>query len=215
MGRWAAILALLWALPAGAADLEKAKEHFKAGLSAFTLGDFAKAASEYEAAYAIEPDPALLYNAAQAHRLAGNKQRALFLYQNYLRYFPKVPNRAEVQKHVDNLQAAIASEKQATTTPPTTPMATGPQPAPVEPAPAPVEPAPVASPPAQTAPAPNAADQAIHAAPEPKKKRTPKWVWGVVGGVAAAAAIALGVGLGIGLSGSSYPSADIGSGHLK
>jgi len=213
MVRLGALLALLWALPAGAADVEKAKEHFKAGLSAFTLGDYAKAASEYEAAYAIEPDPALLYNAAQAHRLAGNKPRALFLYQNYLRYFPKMPNRAEVQKHVANLQAAIASEKEATTTPPTTPMS--PQPAPAEPAPAPAAtPAPAASAPA-AAPAPNAADQAIHAAPEPKKKRTPKWVWGVVGGVAAAAAIALGVGLGIGLSGSSYPSADIGTGHLK
>jgi tetratricopeptide (TPR) repeat protein len=193
---------------AWAGDVSKAKEHFKAGLAAFTLGDYVKAAAEYEAAYSEEPDPALLYNAAQAQRLAGNKPRALFLYQNYLRYFPTQSNRAEVQRHIANLQSAIESDQKAKTTPPTdSKPIEGAKPA--EPAPPPVE-KPVEAKPAEVP------SEAMPAATTeaPPKKRTPKWVWGVVGGVVAAAAIGLGVGLGIGLSGNSYPNADIGSGKL-
>src|SRR6185436_3078335 len=63
---------------------------------------------------------ALLYNAAQAHRVAGNKQRALLLYQNYLRVYGKqVKNRDEVERHIQTLQRAIDSEVQSQTAPPT------------------------------------------------------------------------------------------------
>src|SRR5262249_36399535 len=113
------LLIVVAAWPAWAGDIEKARAHFKSGLAAYTLGDYPKAAEEYEAAYAEEPDPALLYNAAQAQRLAGNKARALFLYRNYLRYFPNQSNRAEVREHIANLQAAIDSEQRAKNTPPT------------------------------------------------------------------------------------------------
>jgi tetratricopeptide (TPR) repeat protein len=216
----AAITLLLVSATAHGGDVEKAKAHFKTGLAAFTLGDYAKAALEYEAAYSEMIDPALLYNAAQAHRLAGNKPRALFLYQNYLRYFPTQSNRAEVQRHVENLQAAIEAEQKAKTTPPTESK----QPSETRPSieARPTTPTTTAPSPTTTAPAPTTteAKPSVAAAalttesPPPPRKKTPKWLWGVVGGAVAVVAVGLGVGLGVGLSGTSYPNADIGAGKL-
>src|SRR5262245_50804586 len=90
---------------------DEARAHYKRGIAAYALSHFAEAAEEYEQAFTLEPDPALLYNAAQAHRLAGNKTRALTLYQNYLRIFgDKVPNKAEVTAHIAKLKAAIETD---------------------------------------------------------------------------------------------------------
>src|SRR5262245_26397502 len=87
---------------------EEARAHYDKGTAAFALGRFDVAATEYEKAFEMKPDPALLYNAAQAHRLAGNKPRSLLLYQNYLRvYGSRVDNRGEVQGHVKALERAI------------------------------------------------------------------------------------------------------------
>ena len=77
-GSWvvAGLLASLWlAGRAEAGKEEEARDHLN------------RAADNYEKAFALKPDPAVLYNAAQAHRLAGNKQRALDLYQSYLRMY--------------------------------------------------------------------------------------------------------------------------------
>src|SRR5262245_29701176 len=114
-------LLCLAASPA-AADIEAAKTHFKRGLSFYALGEYTKAAAEYEAAFEIEPDSALLYNAAQAHRLAGNKQRAILLYQNYVRLFPSVRNRREVERQIVALNAAIEADRRTATAPPIEPL---------------------------------------------------------------------------------------------
>ena len=64
-----------------------AKEHYDQANAQYGLGNYSKAADEYESSFELMHDPALLYNAAQAQRLAGNKQRALLLYQNLLRVY--------------------------------------------------------------------------------------------------------------------------------
>src|SRR5678816_452649 len=95
----------------GRADVEQSKAHFKKATSAFALGHMDDAAVEFEKAYEAEPDPALLYNAAQAHRMAGHKDRALMLYQNYLKLYGKeIPNKEEVKRHIADLKRAIAEE---------------------------------------------------------------------------------------------------------
>jgi tetratricopeptide (TPR) repeat protein len=102
-----ALLVACLALPAAAAGgaTEDARAHYERGTSLYALGKFAEAAQEYEKAFELKPDPALLYNAAQAHRIAGNKQRALFLYQNFLRVFgTSSPNAPEVERHVIGAQ---------------------------------------------------------------------------------------------------------------
>ncbi len=77
------------------ADGRAAKQHFERARAAFALGDYAKAATEFESAYALKPAAGLLFDAAQAHRLAGNKTRARLLYENYYRLYGQRVNGAE------------------------------------------------------------------------------------------------------------------------
>ncbi len=167
------------AAPARADRLSDAREHFERANSAYALGRFAEAADEFEKAFDLKPDPALLYNAAQAHRVAGNKPRALLLYQNYLRVFgDRISNAAEVQRHIDELKLAIDTDEKTKTSPPTGtihPEAATPSPAPV------VAPAGVAI---------------VEPPPAPEKRHASRaWIWGVVAG--AAVVVAAGVALGV------------------
>src|SRR5258708_594302 len=116
------VLLVALALPhqAHAQAKVSAKEHYKKGLSLYALGKYSDAAAEYEAAFELEPDPALLYNAAQAHRLAGNKPRALTLYQSFLRMFPEKDD-GSVARHITELRSAIEAEGRAQRSPPTSP----------------------------------------------------------------------------------------------
>jgi hypothetical protein len=107
------------ALPIAAARADEASAYQQKATAAFALGEYKEAAEDFERAFKLHPDPALLYNAAQSHRLGGNKERALTLYENYLRVYGKKNGRAEeVQKHIDNLKAAIERDKTAATSPP-------------------------------------------------------------------------------------------------
>jgi tetratricopeptide (TPR) repeat protein len=94
-------------------DRAEARAHYDKATTAYALGRYAEAASEFEQAFALKADPALLYNAAQAYRLAGRRDRALELYRNYLRVFGR---RAE---HASDVEWHIAElEKLGTTSPP-------------------------------------------------------------------------------------------------
>jgi tetratricopeptide (TPR) repeat protein len=180
------VIAISLAAWAGAALADDARAHWKQGTAAYALGHYAEAAAEYEKAYELHPDSALLYNAAQAHRLAGNKSRALLLYQSYLRLYDKAPNRDEVQKFVVQLKAAIATEHEAATAPPT--------------GTAPGEPPGTATTPGQATAATTPAAATLTAAAPEKPRKSRAWVWGVVAGAVVAVGVGLGVGLGIGLS---------------
>jgi hypothetical protein len=151
------LAALALARPAAADDSADAKMHYQKATAHYAVGEYKEAAAEYEAAYKAKQDPALLYNAAQSHRLANDNQKALLLYRNIVKLYPTSKYAAESKDRIEKLEAAIAT----TQSPPN-------QPAPVEgvgtaPPPgagAPVQPigAPPAAPPpgAAVAPAPNA-----------------------------------------------------------
>jgi tetratricopeptide (TPR) repeat protein len=87
-----------------------AREHYHRGTVAFNLGHYEEAAGEYEEAYRLKDDPALLYNIAQARRLAGNSREALRSYRTFLRLVPGAPNRAEVEGRIAELQKVIELE---------------------------------------------------------------------------------------------------------
>ena len=70
----------------------RAKEAFSKANVHYALGEFATAADLYQEAYKLKPDAAFLYNAAQSYRLAGNHQRALVLYKNYVLFYPQQKN---------------------------------------------------------------------------------------------------------------------------
>jgi tetratricopeptide (TPR) repeat protein len=97
----------------------QARIHYQNGNKAFAVGDFAAAADEYELAYKGRPDAALLFNAAQARRLAGDNQKALTLYRNYVGFYPKSKNVADVKDQIVKLQEAIAAAEKAKTAAPT------------------------------------------------------------------------------------------------
>jgi tetratricopeptide (TPR) repeat protein len=157
-------------MPAGAvaAPVDEARAVNDKATAAFALGRFAEAAEQFEKAFELKPDPALLYNAAQAHRLAGNKERALALYQSYLRVYGQGDKRAEVEARVRELKEAIA------------------RPAPVTGAPA----QPVASPPPASPPPPAAVSLVAQPAPPDDRTSTSRpLLWVAIGGAIVAAAI--------------------------
>jgi hypothetical protein len=99
----------------------EARAYHEKAKSAFALEKYAQAAEYFERAFELKADPAILYNAALSHRLAGNKDRALALYQNYLRVFGHVGKWTEVEARVAELKTAIA-EDQALAPPPAKPV---------------------------------------------------------------------------------------------
>jgi tetratricopeptide (TPR) repeat protein len=97
----------------------------------FESGRYAEAAAEFEKAYRATSDPALLYNTAVSYRLAGNSERALETYEDYLVRVPNSPNRPVVEERIRQLRqerpgAAAATNGQPTQTagqaPPATPV---------------------------------------------------------------------------------------------
>jgi tetratricopeptide (TPR) repeat protein len=205
--------------------------------AAYALGEYKEAAEDFERAFKLHPDPALLYNAAQSHRLGGNKERALKLYESYLHVYGKKNSRAEeVQKHIDDLKAAMEHDKaaapsapgvapppsaagakaappatalppQAATTPPTPPATASPTATSPPPQPA------TAPPPVTTAlppPAPSAPVLVAQPATQPADDRSlaqKPWFWVTIGiGVVAAVVVAVVVTSG----GSKDPSPSLG-----
>lgn len=184
------------AAAAPTAQVSEAKEYYDKATAAFALGSYPEAATNYEKAFSLKPDPALLYNAAQAHRLAGNNKRALELYKSYLRVFPQGAAREEATKHADTL----SQEK----------------PAPVSQAPvasAPLDPGPAkAELPAVSAPtSPSSSDLQLSTAPvvepEPSTSLLASPVFWIVTGVLVVGAAVV---IGVAASGDKDPSASLG-----
>ena len=214
---------------ARADNVEEARAYVNKATAAYALNHYAVAAENFEKAFELKPDPALLYNAAQAYRLAGNKERALELYESYVRvYTGKKEMRSDIEGHIKQLREAIEHDKAAATSPPTTTMpvggATGDGHEPPATSPPPVSPVtPIAAAPAAASAAPGAVAPPFPsreagsspvvltrtaAQPEQSDSVTKKtWFWVAVGGGVAAAVI---VGLLIGLSGTDPASASIG-----
>jgi tetratricopeptide (TPR) repeat protein len=101
------------AQPAPTADKTKvAKQYVDAGLAAQGTGDYDTALTMYSKAYQLVPHPLLIFNMAQAHRLAGHIDQALTL---YARYLSEDPNGAQA-KTARELVAELKAHKARTTT---------------------------------------------------------------------------------------------------
>ena len=106
-----ATLGLVLGLTSGAmaASPEKnkalAKQHFEAGVSHFDLAEWEQALVEFKEAYRLKSDATFLYNIAQCHRKLGHVDDALTFYKTYLRRAPEAPNREEVERRIQELEA--------------------------------------------------------------------------------------------------------------
>jgi tetratricopeptide (TPR) repeat protein len=110
-----------------------ARAHAKAGQDAFKAERYDEAIAEYQAAYALTPEPGLLYNIARAYHRKGDKPQALSYYRRYLTDEPNGAASGEAREY----SGALAREIQEDQQPP------APQPAAPAPAPAPAPPAPL------------------------------------------------------------------------
>jgi hypothetical protein len=194
------VLVTLAALTGGTAQAEKqdARKHYEQATAAFGLGRYADAAVEYEAAFRLRPDPALLYNCAQSYRLAGNKPRALELYRNYVRLYGESSNADDARRHLNDLELELAAER---TVPPPAPVAPKGEAATAPPPPSPgamADAPPPAPPPVDaamiTTPATSTSSVTLTAAP-PAEERPPlirrPWFWVAVGAVVVAGTVAI------------------------
>lgn len=113
---------------------DAARDATKRGAAAYNLGKYDEAAREYEQAYRLVPDVALLFNVAQSYRLGGQHEKALTAYRSYLRTSPaNAPSRRMVEEKLGELERIVAGTGKGQTPPPASTLpqaATSPAPAP-------------------------------------------------------------------------------------
>ena len=121
--------------PAGKPKLDKKKQanqYVEQGLEAQQKGEYDAALSLYGKAYELVPHPVLLFNMAQAHRLAGRPELARDLYRQYLDAEPKGAKAKTAREFLVAMEAQIAAQAAAAPAPapaPTPPPTPPPSPA--------------------------------------------------------------------------------------
>jgi tetratricopeptide (TPR) repeat protein len=106
------------AATAHAADgdvLLEAKQHYDRGMAHYELGEFTAAVEEFKLAYARSQAPGLLFNLAQASRLAKDYEQALHFYRTYLRVRPDAPNRDDVERRIVEIEPIVELQRKAET----------------------------------------------------------------------------------------------------
>jgi len=95
-----------------AQEIKEMKEHFKAGLTHYSLGEFAEAATDFREAYRIHAEPAILFNIAQTMRQMNDYHHAYFYYAQYLSQRPDAANRSEVEQFMSAMKGKMDDEDQ-------------------------------------------------------------------------------------------------------
>ena len=154
-----AVLVALGSNPAAAMQLspqQKAdmKLHYDKATRAYDVGKYQEAIEEYQKAYEIGGDAAMIYNIAQAYRLSDQLTEAIRFYRRYLQRSPNAPNREIVERRVAELEKVVEERKKGPSNgsalpvpPPTPPVTATPMPTPAPPAPLPPPPPPTYEPP--------------------------------------------------------------------
>lgn len=70
--------------------------------------DYEGAIEAYQRAYELSEDPALVYEIAQARRLAGDREEAIAEYERYLELAPDGEHATEAVAHQEDLEAELA-----------------------------------------------------------------------------------------------------------
>src|SRR5882762_3849684 len=112
---WATLLpASAWAEPAS--DLERAKESFKAGATAYAAGDYLAAIQALDAAYQLTPLPAIAFSLGQAERrqyfvdhAPEHLSRAVSLFRRYIELAPGGSRRADALDALSQLEPLAAA----------------------------------------------------------------------------------------------------------
>lgn len=95
-----------------------ALRHFEKAQDRFNQEDYEGAIPELKAAYAIEPNPMLLYAWAQAERLSGDCRKAIELYEKFLTFDPDQQQRQLAEANIVDCEAELGDEPDTTVPPP-------------------------------------------------------------------------------------------------
>lgn len=110
-------------------DAERARVHFESGQRFYEAGQYRLAIDEFRAAYRLSGRPALLFNIAQAHRLAGDCAEALDAYRDYRELDGRAAERTNVDERIAEMERCVA-EFEAEAAEPDTTFAPIPEPTP-------------------------------------------------------------------------------------
>jgi tetratricopeptide (TPR) repeat protein len=88
---------------ASANDKTRAAELYKKSADAYLHGDFGLAIKLLDEAYALDPQPVLVYNQARAHEGLGHVDEAIALYEKYLSQEPTSPDRGAIEQRLSTL----------------------------------------------------------------------------------------------------------------
>jgi len=101
-------------------DLERAKESFKAGATAYAAGDYSAAIQALDAAYQLTPLPAIAFSLAQAHRrqyfvdhAGAHLERSIALFRQYVELAPTGSRRADALDALSQLEPLAAAQPKA------------------------------------------------------------------------------------------------------
>jgi len=100
---------------------DEARAHFKQGKAYQEAGAFLRAVDEFKAAYELDRKPEMLFNIAQAYRLAGDKPHAIEFFRSYLDAEPNGKGTEEARTLIAELQRQVdeeAAKAQPTAPPP-------------------------------------------------------------------------------------------------
>src|SRR5262245_17506107 len=86
--------------PSPASNKVRAAELFKKSSEAYMRGEFETTVKLLDEAYALDPQPVLVYNTARAHEGLGHADEAIRLYERYLSEEPSSPDRGAIEQRV-------------------------------------------------------------------------------------------------------------------
>ncbi len=113
-----ATLGMLGGINMAHADKKTALEHYERGTTAYNLGRFEDAITEYQSAYESHPAPEFLFNIAQAYRQLDRCEPATFFYKRYLSLKPQAKSKKEVLGRIAELEARCQNKKALQDRPP-------------------------------------------------------------------------------------------------
>jgi tetratricopeptide (TPR) repeat protein len=81
-----------------------ARAHYDKAVTHFNASEYVPAAEEFLAVHKAIPQPALLYNAAQAYRLGGDGKKALEYYRAFDKEAPNAKQHGDVERRIKELE---------------------------------------------------------------------------------------------------------------
>lgn len=90
---------------------KRAFQLFQEGDELYKQGNFAEAAEKFRAAYALDPNPTLLYNLARSYENLGELDQAADTYREYLQRQPDATDRGAIERRIETLEQQLEEKR--------------------------------------------------------------------------------------------------------